>query len=139
MSGENTRQAVAWADSLPEGIERDTAHDSIYQATPRGVGAMLTTNAGFPEVLNLVAGGPLAQAGFQKGDMLTGIETPGGQWHGFAGVTLENSIQLLRGEPGTSLTVVAMRNDARTGKLVEYRATVTREQIVFSPAKQPTR
>ncbi len=128
---EDTHKAVEWANSLPEGPEKDAAHEAIYQTVPRGVGAILsTTQDGLPLVMNLMDEGPLSKAGFLKGDILAGIESPSG-WQGFAAAPLSDVIAQLRGEPGTQLTVVAMRKDSATGQWTEFRKVVSREQLVI--------
>jgi hypothetical protein len=138
MAGADTREAVEWADSLPEGPEKDAAHDAIYNTVPRGVGAVLTTSPDeLPVVQNVIPSGPLATAGFQAGDMLAGVESAPGAWKGFSGAGLQDVVEQLRGEPGSTVTVVAMRRNAATGQWQEYRATVTREQIIFPRQNSP--
>lgn len=131
LAMEDTRQAVEWANGLPEGPVKDAAHEAIFQAVPRGVGAILSrTPDGLPQIRTVMEAGPFARAGFQADDILAGIETEAG-WQGFSGTSLQDVTGSLRGEPGTQLTVVAMRRDAASGKLVELRKTVTREQLVL--------
>jgi hypothetical protein len=64
--------------------------------------------------------------------MLAGVELPSGEWRSFTGKRLEDVVSQLRGDPGTELTVVAMRPDPNTGKLREYRSVVSREQLIFT-------
>ena len=133
LAGQDTRKAVEWANSLPEGPEKDAAHEGIYNAAPRGVGAILDAGSeGLPVVRNVVPGGPLDRAGFKPGDVLAGVQAPGGNFEGFAGGSLESIVRKLRGEPGSSVEVVGVRPDPATGIWQEYRALVQREQILFS-------
>lgn len=128
---EDTRKAVAWAETLTDGPEKDAAHEAIYQAVPRGVGAIIMmSDDGLPVIQSIMDAGPLAKAGFQGGDVIAGIESSSG-WQDFSSTKLEDVITQLRGEPGTQITVVAMRYDAATGHRVEFRKVVSREQLVM--------
>jgi hypothetical protein len=132
QKAEDTRAAVAWADGLPPGPERDAAHEHLYEMTPRGVGAMLAQSSeGLPVVQSVFPGGPLARSGFTTGDLLAGFEAPDGTWTGFAGFEIESVTAKLRGDPGTSITVVSYRKNASTGRWEERRSPVTREQLVL--------
>lgn len=128
---DNTRMAVEWANRLPDGPEKDAAHEAIYKATPRGVGAVLQASDGLLKVQQVLPNGPMAKAGFQSGDLLAGIETAQGQWHGFSGVPLEQSVAQLRGEPDTQVTVIGMRRNAATGQWEEIRRNLIREQLMI--------
>lgn len=128
----DTRQAVEWADSLPDGPERDAAHEVLYELTPRGVGAILAlTDDGLPNVNQLVPGGPLEKSGFLKGDTLVGFTRPDGTLQTFAGQPLEQITGQLRGAPGTPIDIIAMRLNPTTGQREEIRTTVVRQQILF--------
>ena len=128
---DNTRMAVEWANRLPDGPEKDAAHEAIYKATPRGVGAVLQASDGLLKVQQVLPNGPMAKAGFQSGDLLAGIETAQGQWHGFSGVPLEQTVAQLRGEPDTQVTVIGMRRNATTGQWEEIRRNLIREQLMI--------
>ncbi len=131
MAYADTRKAVEWADRLPDGPEKDAAHEAIYDATPRGVGATLVSSSdGLPTVVRLTPDGPLSKAGFQNGDMLAGIEPASGGWQGFSGVPFDELIPQLRGEPGSQVTIVGMRRNETTGQWEEIRRTISREQLI---------
>jgi hypothetical protein len=132
LAYEDTRKAVEWADRLPDGPEKDAAHEAIYEETPRGVGAVLVTSPdGLPTVARLIPNGPLSKAGFQDGDMLAGIEPALGGWQGFSGVPFDELIPQLRGEPGSKVTIVGMRRNNTTGQWDEIRRTISREQLIL--------
>ena len=119
-----TEEALAWADGLPNQQEREAAHEAIYQATPRGIGAMLDMNEGVPVVSGILDDTPAAAAGLRNGDRLIGVDPGTG---GFERLNdLKQTVDLIRGEPGTPLRLRVLRGD---GSMEVIR--LNRQQLVF--------
>ncbi len=127
-----TREALAWADSLTNPAERDAAHDRIYEATPRGIGAVLSAEDGFPLVKNVLPDSASARAGLQSGDRIVEVTGPDGKPVSLYQQSLETAVLNLRGEAGESVTLRILR-PGQGGVPVEQTLRVTRDQLVFPP------
>jgi hypothetical protein len=134
MAQEGTREAVAWADTLPEPAVRDAAHEAIYEATPRGIGALMAYQEGFPTVNGVLPNSVAQQAGLQTGDRLVEIAGASGDFTPLYGRGLEEAIGQIRGEPGQTARLRILRNGP-DGRPAEQVLELTREQIVLPPAK----
>ena len=80
MADQGTREAVAWAESLPEPALRDAVHEAIYEATPRGIGALMANEEGFPTIKGVLPDSAAQQAGLQTGDRLVEISGASGEF-----------------------------------------------------------
>ncbi len=69
-----------------------------------GLGIEVTSEDGVVRVVTPIDGTPAARAGIQAGDYLTAIDG-----ETIVGLTLNDAVQRMRGEPGTSLTVTVAR------------------------------
>jgi carboxyl-terminal processing protease len=127
----NTAEAVAWADSLPDPAEKEAAHRSIYEATPRGIGAAIGLENGFPTLRSVLPGSPLEGTGVRPGDQFVEVWQADGTRHNLYGAPLESAVKLIRGEPGSELTLRILRRDERSGRLEELRVPVRRAQLYF--------
>ena len=70
LAQKNTDDAVAWANAFDDPTERQDAHRAIYEGAPRGIGAMLKIEQGFPTVGGIVPDSPLDGSGVHVGDRL---------------------------------------------------------------------
>lgn len=123
MAFNGTDQALDWANSLPDSTDQDLAHEVIFRETPRGIGAVLITSEGFPEVRE-----PLVDNGLQPGDLIVSAMNDGVQSELF-GANLGNVVEVLRGEPGSDVTLQVLRRDPATGEYHQTEIAITRQQL----------
>jgi C-terminal processing protease CtpA/Prc len=133
----NSAEAVAWADGLQNPEEKEAAHRSIYEATPRGIGAVIGLQNGFPTLQSVLPGSPLAGTGIRPGDQIVEVWQADGTHQSLYGAPLESSVRLIRGEPGSELELRILRRDENTGQLNELRVPVRRAQLYFDEPSSP--
>jgi hypothetical protein len=121
----DTKAAMAWADSLPNELEQDAAHEAIYRETPRGIGAQLTLDEGVVTVGGIIDSTPAAGSGLRKGDRIVGVD-PGDGAFAPIGNTLDSAVGLIRGEAGSDLRLRVLRSGGET-EVIELK----RQQLIF--------
>ncbi len=131
----NSAEAVAWADHLQNPEEKSVAQSSIYDATPRGIGAAISMENGFPTLRSIVPDSPLSGTGIKPGDQFVEVWQPDGTHQSLYGEPLESAVKLIRGEPGSELVLRVLRRNERTGQLEELRVPVRRAQLYFNDKK----
>jgi carboxyl-terminal processing protease len=98
-------------------------YDSLQESTTGefgGLGVEVGIENGFIKIIAPMDDSPAARAGIQAGDLIIKLDdTPARD------VTLGDTSDLLRGEPGTSITLTIMRE----GQIDPLEITVTREII----------
>jgi len=134
---QNTAQAVAWAEGLLNPEENEAAHRSIYQATPRGIGAAIGLENGFPTLRAILPGSPLEGTGVRAGDQFVEVWQADGSRQSLYGAPLESAVGLIRGEPGSDLVLRILRRDERSGQLQELHVPVRRDQLYFDGPLSP--
>jgi hypothetical protein len=139
LAGKNTDAAVAWANGLGDAGERQEANRVIYESAPRGIGAVLRFEKAFPTVTGIVPGSPLDGSGVQPGDQLLEVWEPGGPKHTLYAKDLSTTVNLLRGESGSQLTLRLLRQNKTSGRLEEYLVPVTRGQLYLNEKTLPNR
>jgi hypothetical protein len=133
MLGErNTNAGIDWADSMVDEKERTAAHRSVYDGAPRGIGAVLDFKNGFPTLRAIVAGSPLDGTGAKPGDQFVELRLPDGSTHPLYGRDLASTVNLIRGEPGSELTLRILRENNKSGSLEEHFIPVTRGQLYLN-------
>lgn len=128
----HTDEAVAWANSLLNPEEKNAAHRSIYEAVPRGIGAAIGLQDGFPTLHAIIPGSPLEGSGLQPGDRIVEVRASDGASHALYGKELVSTINLIRGEPGTEITLRILRPNETTGQVQEYLLPVRRQQLYLN-------
>jgi hypothetical protein len=123
----NTEAALEWADSLATPEEQALAHEAIYDMTPRGIGVSVFNQDGFSKVGDVVR----IENGLRVGDRIVGVSEGGAEQVDLFGRDLEDVVDLLRGEPGTDVTVQVLRDDLISGEVQQVEMTITREQLYF--------
>lgn len=98
-------------------------YDSLQESTTGefgGLGVEIGIENGFIKIIAPMDDSPAARAGIRAGDLIIRLDdTPAGN------VTLNDTSELLRGEPGTSITLTILRE----GEPEPLKITVTREII----------
>jgi hypothetical protein len=131
-ANQGTLEAVAWADSLADRAERELAHEIIYEATPRGIGAALGTSDGYPEIREALPGGAAAAAGLQRGDRIVEVTGADGKTVSLYNQPIEATVKQLQGEAGERISLRILRSGP-DGRPVEQTVNVVRSQIVLPP------
>lgn len=126
----DTEAAVRWAEALPTEAEREAAQGAIYDAAPRGIGAILNTEDGFPVIAGVTANSAAQTAGMMKGDRLVELIGADGTKHSLHGEPMGTVVNYIRGEPGTTVRLRVLRTGA-DGRPTEMWINVTRQQLMF--------
>jgi carboxyl-terminal processing protease len=90
-----------------------------------GLGMEISEQNEVPKVVSPIDGTPAARAGLEPGDMIILIDHSSTQ-----GVNLSKVVSLLRGDPGTTVTITILR-----GKQEPFDVTLTREIIKVKSVK----
>jgi hypothetical protein len=136
LARKKTAEAVDWANGLPDVGERAIANQAVYDGAPRGIGAMLAFDQGFPMIHGIVPGSPLEGSGVQSGDQIVGLWEANGAKQPLYGRDLNTTVNLIRGESASELTLRILRRNKDTGKLEEHILPGTRGQLYFNE-KEP--
>jgi C-terminal processing protease CtpA/Prc len=139
LARKNTDEAINWANGLPDASEREIANRAVYDGAPRGIGAVLGTEQGFPTIRAIVPGSPLDGSGVQPGDQLVELWEANGSKQTLYARDLNTTVNLIRGEPGSELTLRLLRQNKNTGQLEEHLVPVTRGQLYLNEKALPDR
>ena len=95
---------------LPQAAENFTMNMSLQL---QGIGAVLTTEDEFTEVVSIVAGGPADMAGdLQPSDRITAIAQGDDEFVDVVGWRVDDVVQLIRGEKGTVVRLSVIPSNA---------------------------
>jgi hypothetical protein len=132
LAEKHTDEAVAWADNMADANERETAQRAVYEGAPRGIGAVLDFESGFAKLRGIVPGSPLEGTGAIAGDRIVEVQESDGTSHPLYGRDLQTTVNRIRGEPGTQMTLRVLRQNGATGELEEHLIPVTRGQLYLN-------
>ncbi|NEW87115.1 MULTISPECIES: S41 family peptidase [Rhodopseudomonas] len=90
-----------------------------------GLGMQISAQGGIPRVVSPIDGTPAARAKLEPGDLIIKVGTASTQ-----GMSLRNVVDMLRGAPGTKVTITILR-----GKDEPFDVTLTREIIKVASVK----
>ncbi|KIZ35829.1 MULTISPECIES: S41 family peptidase [Rhodopseudomonas] len=90
-----------------------------------GLGMQISAQGGIPTIVSPIDGTPAARAGLEPGDAIIKAGDASTQ-----GMNLRKVVELLRGEPGTKVTITILR-----GKQEPFDVTLTREIIRVASVK----
>jgi carboxyl-terminal processing protease len=90
-----------------------------------GLGIEISEQGGVPKVIAPIDGTPAARAGLQPGDLIVSIEGVSAQ-----GMNLDKVVRVLRGKPGTKVTISIAR-----GARKPFDVTITRSIIQVQTVK----
>jgi hypothetical protein len=139
LARKNTDEAVNWANGLADATEREVANRAVYDGAPRGIGAVLGVEEGFPMIRAIVPGSPLDGSGVQPGDRILELWEGNGSKQSVYAKDLNTTVNLIRGESGSELTLRLLRQNKNTGQLEEHLVPVTRGQLYLNEKALPDR
>jgi hypothetical protein len=126
-AGKDTAATLLWADALPSETDREAAKEGIAASAPVGIGVALYIGDGVAVVQDTYPGGPAERSGaFRQGDRIIAATDAAGAWVDLTGLPLEEVVEHLRGEPGTSIQLQLQSPNQNTTRTV----SIAREQIV---------
>jgi hypothetical protein len=137
MAQKNTDEAITWAEGLENSNEREVAQRAIYERAPSGIGAVLNTQNGFPTVRGIVPGGPLDGTAAKPGDQFVEVRLADGTKHALYGRDLATAVNLIRGEPGSEITLRILRQNRASGSFEEHLIPVQRGQLYLDEKVLP--
>lgn len=134
-ASKDTQAALDWANSLANPNEQKTALNSLRAVAPIGIGVSLgMSEDGYPQIAGLVPGGPAGASGLiNADDRIAGIDKGNGQFVDAHGLNMRQIIDLIRGDPGSSLRLQIIPPGA-TSPTQWKTVTLVRNQIIY---KQP--
>jgi carboxyl-terminal processing protease len=105
----------------------------VLQGIPRrhhgrfvGVGIEITQEDGLVKVVSPIEGSPADRAGLKTNDLITRIDAPPSK-----GLSLNEAVKRMRGEPNTKVTLTIFRKDENR----TFPVTITREEIKTQSVK----
>lgn len=131
LAQRGTDQALDWVESLGNQTERDLAFQSVYNNTPKGIGAAIRTENGFHQIAEIIPGGALESTDLQPGDLIVSSSDSINGSRDHYGVDLRTTVDTLRGPPGTDIEIRVLRQNKETGALEEHSATVVRDLLIL--------
>jgi len=105
------------SDYMTEQEYREMANEMAGQFG--GIGIRMSDTAGVPQVISPIDGTPAARAGLEPGDRIVAIDG-----HPTDGMDVEHTVALLRGRPGSKVTLRILR-----GSKPPFPVTITRARI----------
>lgn len=127
----DTQSALDWANKLGNAEEKDLALQSIRGVAPVGIGAALTSGPeGYPVIREILPGGSASGVPqLAEGVSIASVRDAQGNVVDLKGKALEDAIGLIRGMPGTALTmeIIPPGGTAANRQVV----VLTRRQIMF--------
>ena len=131
LAAQGTDQALDWVESLADIEERDTGMQAVYQNTPKGIGAVLKLESGFPKISDIMPTGGLASTDLRAGDLIVQAQDSGKDPHNLYGRNMQDIVGLLRGTPGSEVEIRVLRENQATGQLEEHSAIVERDLLIL--------
>jgi C-terminal processing protease CtpA/Prc len=111
LAAQGTDQALDWVESLADVEERDTGMQAVYQNTPKGIGAVLKLESGFPKISDIMPTGGLASTDLREGDLIVQAKDSGKDPHNLYGRNMQDIVGLLRGTPGSGVEIRVLREN----------------------------
>jgi C-terminal processing protease CtpA/Prc len=127
----DTKAALDWAATLPTPQEREAALANVRKVAPVGIGAVLAAGPdGYPVINDVIPGGAAGEnPQLGKGAQIAAVHDANGNVIDLHGKNLEETVNLLRGVPGTAVTmeVIPSGGSAAARQVV----VLTRRQLLF--------
>jgi hypothetical protein len=131
LAAQGTDQALDWVESLKDIEERDAGMQAVYQNTPKGIGAVLKMENGFPKIADIMPTGALASTDLRAGDLIVQAKDSGKDPQDLYGRNMQDVVGLLRGTPGSEVEIRVLRENQATGQLEEHSAIVERDLLIL--------
>ncbi len=131
LATKGTDKALDWVESLATETEKDIGLQAVYQNTPKGIGAVLKTENGFPEIAEIMPSGALASTDLRAGDLIVQSRNSGEDPQDLYGKNLRDIVGILRGAPGSEVEIRVLRENEATGQLEEHSTTVVRDLLIL--------
>ncbi len=131
LATKGTDKALDWVESLTNEAEKDLGMQAVYQNTPKGIGAVLKTENGFPKIAEIMPTGALASTDLRAGDLIVQSRDSGQESQDLYGKNLHDIVGILRGAPGSEVEIRVLRENESTGQLEEHSATVVRDLLIL--------
>ena len=131
LAAQGTDQALDWVESLDEIEERDAGMRAVYQNTPKGIGAVLKLESGFPKIADIMPTGALVSTNLRAGDLIVQAQDSGKDPQNLYGRNMQDIVGLLRGTPGSEVEIRVLRENQATGQLEEHSAIVERDLLIL--------
>ncbi|MGY8693477.1 MAG: hypothetical protein ACKVGW_04690 [Verrucomicrobiia bacterium] len=135
LARQGTAGALDWVEGLANSDERNAGLQAVYEATPKGIGALLSTENGFPKIGEILPGGALESTDIRKGDLIVQSREADGAANDLYGIPLGESVGFLRGAPGSTVEIRVLRKNETTGELEEHSVTVERDLLILDEHK----
>lgn len=135
LARQGTAGALDWVEGLANSDERNAGLQAVYEATPKGIGALLSTENGFPKIGEILPGGALESTDIRKGDLIVQSRESDGATNDLYGIPLGESVGFLRGAPGSTVEIRVLRKNETTGELEERSVTVERDLLILDDQK----
>ncbi len=132
----DTLAAINWAMSLEDPEEQRMALEAINQNALTGIGARIEMGErGYPQIRDTTVLSAVGATGMVKsGDYITGIRGADGQTIHFKGMSLQQIVQYLRGQPGTEITLNVERiPETGSQQPIVIDVPIQRSLIVMDP------
>jgi C-terminal processing protease CtpA/Prc len=104
---------------------------AVYQNTPKGIGAVLKLESGFPKISGIMPTGALASTDLRAGDLIVQAQDAGKDPQNLYGRNMQDIVGLLRGTPGSEVEIRVLRENQATGQLEEHSAIVERDLLIL--------
>jgi len=130
-AAKDTVAAMQWANTLPEGNDREAAQRGINSTAPVGIGARLSRGEdGSPILQELVPGSPASASGqLRSGDRLLAVSDASGSWVDSRNMSIGDVAGMIQGNPQTPVSIQVQSADGSEPRVV----TLQREQIIHRP------
>ncbi len=131
LAVQGTDKALDWVESLDEIEERDAGMQAVYQNTPKGIGAVLKMENGFPKIADILPSGALASTDLRAGDLIVQAQDSGKDPQNLYGRNMQDVVGLIRGTPGSKVEIRVLRENQASGQLEEHSAIVERDLLIL--------
>ncbi|MEI6892059.1 MAG: hypothetical protein V5783_07805 [Pontiella sp.] len=132
----DTLATLEWATHLESPEEQRAALESFNKNALTGIGAHIEMNAsGLPRIKDTTLLSAAESTGMiQVGDSISGMVTADGATLSFQGMTIQQIVQHLRGQPGTSIQLKLERSpEYGSTQPIPFEVPVQRSLIVMQP------
>ena len=92
---------------------------------------MLQIEGGFPKIGEILPGGALESTSIRAGDLIVESREANGAPQSLYGVDLRNTVDHLRGAPGSEVEITVLRENPDTGELEQHTVNVVRDLLIL--------